>query len=144
MAVYESGEDYLERILMLEREKGEVRSVDIAHALDVSKPSVSHAMKLLRERGYITMDESNLIELTASGREVAERMLERHMTLARFLMGLGVPEDIAYQDACKMEHDLSDESFLAICRLSNESCPAHQRSSHPDDGKQAPSQPHSS
>ena len=137
MAVYESGEDYLERILMLEREKGQVRSVDIAQALDVSKPSVSHAMKQLRERGYITMDESNLITLTDAGREVAERMLERHMTLARFLMGLGVPEDIAYQDACKMEHDLSDESFLAICQFSKEACPIHSAGKSAAKGDQA-------
>lgn len=125
--VYESGEDYLERILMLSRRQGEVRSVDIARELDVTKPSVSHAMKGLRERGYITMNEKNHIELTPSGLEVAERMLERHMTLARFLMKLGVAEDIAYQDACKMEHDLSDESFLAICRFADESCPIHDR-----------------
>ena len=123
--MYESAEDYLERILMLSRSQGTVRSVDIARELDVTKPSVSHAMKMLRERGYINMDAQNLITLTPEGLEVAERMLERHMTLARFLMQLGVSEDVAYQDACKMEHDLSDESFRAICKYSQQSCPLH-------------------
>lgn len=123
--MYESGEDYLERILMLSRSQGTVRSVDIARELDVTKPSVSHAMKMLRERGYINMDAQNLITLTPEGLEVAERMLERHMTLARFLMQLGVSEDVAYQDACKMEHDLSDESFRAICKYSQQNCPLH-------------------
>lgn len=112
--MYESGEDYLERILMLKRSHGQVRSVDIARELNVTKPSVSHAMKQLRGKGYITMDEQNLIELTPEGLQIAERILHRHNTLTRFLQKLGVQEEVAYQDACKMEHDLSEESFLAI------------------------------
>ena len=126
MSVHQSGEDYLERILMLSREKGEVRSIDLARTLSVTKPSVSRAMKQLRERGYITMDDNNLIALTPAGLDIAERMLERHRTLARFLMKLGVSEEVAYADACKIEHDLSDESFLAICQFSEESCPVHR------------------
>lgn len=126
MSIPESQENYLERILMLEQEKGYVRSIDIAQAMGVTKPSVSHAMKLLREGGYITMDDDNLISLTPRGREVAERMLERHMTIARFLMSLGVGEAVAYEDACKVEHDLSDESFLAICRFIQGGCPVHE------------------
>ena len=116
MYVPESQENYLERILMLQQEKGYARSVDIAQAMGVTKPSVSHAMKQLREGGYITMAEDNLITLTESGSQVAERMLERHMTIARFLMTLGISERVAYEDACKMEHDLSPASYEAICR----------------------------
>lgn len=125
MYVPESQENYLERILMLQQEKGYARSVDIAQAMGVTKPSVSHAMKQLREGGYITMAEDNLITLTESGSQVAERMLERHMTIARFLMTLGISERVAYEDACKMEHDLSDESFLAICGFIEDGCPLH-------------------
>ncbi|NLD52675.1 MAG: metal-dependent transcriptional regulator [Clostridiales bacterium] len=116
MRRYESREDYLERILMLTRTQREVRSVDIATSMGVSKPSVSHAMKLLRQAGYITMDEDNLIRLTDSGRELAGSVLQRHMTLARVLMRLGVDEQTAYEDACRMEHDLSEQSYQAILR----------------------------
>ena len=115
MQINESIENYLERILILQREKGCARSIDIASALGVTKPSVSHATKLLRENGYITMDSDNAISLTQAGREIAERMFERHETLARFLMRIGVPEAIAIADACKMEHDISAETFAAIC-----------------------------
>lgn len=124
--MYESGEDYLERILMLSRRQGQVRSVDIARELDVTKPSVSHAMKQLREKGYILMDEQSLITLTPSGLAIAERILERHNTLTQFLVMLGVDPEVAYRDACKMEHDLSDESFIAICNFTGGDCPLHQ------------------
>ena len=116
MQINESIENYLERILMLQRTKGCARSVDIALALGVTKPSVSHATKLLRENGYITFDSENCISLTDSGMEIAERMWKRHETLARFLMHLGVTEETALADACKMEHDISPETFDAICR----------------------------
>lgn len=119
MQMNESIENYLERILVIQQKKGSVRSIDIATELGVTKPSVSHATKLLRQNGYIMMDNDNYIFLTPSGREIAERMFERHQMLASFLMRLGVDEEIAYADACKMEHDISKESFEAICRHAN-------------------------
>ena len=123
MQINESIENYLERILMLQQKKGCARSVDIAAELCVTKPSVSHAMKLLRENGYITMDSDNCIFLTASGREIAERMYERHELLAGFLMQLGVSKETAFADACKMEHDISNESFEAMCRHAQKARP---------------------
>ena len=116
MNIHESAEDYLENILMLKEEKGYARSIDIATSLNVTKPSVSFAMKRLRENGYITMDEKNYIYLTDSGYEIARRIYERHRFLSRFLVQLGVPEDIAKEDACKIEHDISKETFDAIRR----------------------------
>lgn len=115
MHINESLENYLERILMLSRKSSDVRSVDIAASLDVTKASVSHSMKLLRENGYITMDKNNYIHLTPSGKEIAEKMYERHTMIAKFFIHIGVPEDIAYEDACKIEHAISEESFNAIC-----------------------------
>lgn len=120
MQINESQENYLERILLLQQEKGYVRSVDIAEALGVTKPSVSHAMKLLRENGYILMDQDNLITLTPAGDEIAQRMAERHHALARILMCMGVPRETAYEDACKIEHDISEESFDALRRFACE------------------------
>ena len=116
MKIYQSAEDYLEMILMLREQKGAVRSVDIAAGLSVSKPSVSVAMKRLREDGYILMDRDNLITLTEKGMEVASRVYRRHKTLTRFLMQLGVDEETAREDACKIEHDLSPQTFEAILR----------------------------
>ncbi|MGN0779079.1 MAG: metal-dependent transcriptional regulator [Aristaeellaceae bacterium] len=116
MTIHESAEDYLEAILMLRQQKGYVRSVDIAAMLNVTKPSVSIAMKRLRENGYILMAEDSLITLTAQGEAIASRMLERHRTLAAFLEALGVDKQTALEDACKIEHDLSEQSFEAICR----------------------------
>ena len=114
MQIRESAEDYLEAILMLSKKGGGVRSVDIATMLSVSKPSVSHAMKLLREDGYIAMDRYGTVTLLEKGAEIANRIYERHMVLTKMLEGLGVPSDIARADACKMEHDISDESFERI------------------------------
>ena len=108
----ESGENYLETILMLKQEKGYVRSIDIAQKLDFSKPSVSRAVGLLRENGYITMDpKEGWIELTDKGRAVAERMYERHQLLSQWLMALGVSEAVAVSDACRIEHVISEETF---------------------------------
>lgn len=125
MKIYESQEDYLEKILMLSGEdgQGEVRSVDLARAMQVSKPSVSNAMRLLREKALIHMDDYGLIKLSDSGLALARRVLERHMTLARFFMSLGVEEETAYEDACRIEHVISQQSFLAICALSESHCP---------------------
>ena len=115
MNIYESAEDYLERILMLLEQKGYVRSVDIAAGLNVSKPSVSVAMKKLRENGYIHMGEDSLISLTDKGYAIARKIYDRHQKLTRYLVQLGVPEEIAREDACRMEHDISQETFEAIC-----------------------------
>ena len=116
MNIYESAEDYLERILMLMERKGYVRSVDIAAELNVSKPSVSVAMKKLRENGYISMSSDSMISLTDKGYAIARKIYDRHQALTKYLIQLGVPEEIAREDACKVEHDLSEESFAAICR----------------------------
>lgn len=116
MEIHESAEDYLETILMLRERIGQVRSIDIATEMNFSKPSISVAMKKLRENGYILMDEENLITLTPQGEEIARRMLRRHRTIALFLERLGVDKDTALEDACKIEHDISEASFEAICR----------------------------
>ena len=120
MNIYESAEDYLETILMLCEEHGFARSVDIAAHLNVTKPSVSFAMKKLRENGYIVMGDDNRITLTESGAVIAGRILERHKMLTGFLIRLGVSEQTARADAWKIEHDMSDESFDAIRRHANE------------------------
>lgn len=114
MTIHKSAEDYLEMILMIREQKGYVRSVDVAQALNVTKPSVSVAMKKLRENGYITFDKDNYILLSVSGEKVARHMYERHKTLTGLLMRLGVREETAKEDACKIEHDISDETFEAI------------------------------
>lgn len=114
MQIRESAEDYLEAILILSKKGGGVRSVDIATMLGVSKPSVSHAMKLLREDGYIAMDRYGTVTLLEKGAEIANRIYERHMVLTKMLEGLGVSNEVARADACKMEHDISNESFEKI------------------------------
>ncbi len=107
----ESAEDYLEAILMLSQQKGLVRSIDIAHQMNYTKPSVSRAMSLLRERGHIVMDKDGWITLTNTGRAIAERIYERHRLLTQWLTQLGVSPQVAAEDACRLEHDLSDETF---------------------------------
>ena len=114
MRIHKSAEDYLEMILRLTEQKGYARSVDIAAGLAVSKPSVSVAMKQLREGGYITMDRDNYISLTDSGREIAQRIYDRHKLLTHILMKIGVDEATAEQDACKVEHDISPQTFDAL------------------------------
>ena len=115
MQIHESAENYLERILMLSEEKGMVRSVDIAQELSVTKPSVSIAMKNLREDGYILMDKDSLITLTDKGMAIARNIYDRHKALR-----LGVDEATAREDACKIEHDISPATFQAICRALQE------------------------
>ena len=115
MNIYESAEDYLEQILMLLEQKGHARSVDIAAGLSVSKPSVSVAMKKLKENGYIKMSTDNLISLTDKGYAIARKIYDRHQALTKYLMQLGVSAETAREDACKIEHDLSEESYEAIC-----------------------------
>ena len=116
MKILRSSEDYLEAMLILGEKNGFARSVDIAELLQVTKPSVTYATKRLRENGYISMDPDGHITLEGSGRAIAEKMLERHKLLTRFLIDIGVSSDTAETDACRLEHDLSEESFEAICR----------------------------
>ncbi len=111
MKIHESAEDYLEAILILRERQGMVRSIDVVHQLELTKPSVSVAMKRFRENGYIEMDGDGFITLLPPGEEIAQRIYNRHKLLTRFLVLLGVSEEAAAADACKMEHDLSEESF---------------------------------
>ena len=117
MAIYQSGEDYLEKILMLHDRLGYAKSMDIAAELKVSKPSVSIALKKLREDHYVEMDDSGCITLTPEGRKIAERIYDRHKVLSALLRKLGVSDVTAASDACRMEHVVSDETFSAICRF---------------------------
>lgn len=114
MKIKESGENYLETILMLSKQKKYVRSIDIANELGFSKASVSVAMKAFREDGYITINDDGGISLTDKGLSIAQKMYERHDIIARALMHLGVSEENAYVDSCKIEHDISEESFEKI------------------------------
>lgn len=114
MKIHESAENYLETILMLQQRKGSVRAIDIANELEFSKPSVSVAMKNLRTNGYIEVDKSGQIRLLPAGLEIAEHVLEKHRLLTRFLVALGVNDDVAAEDACRIEHVLSNESFEAL------------------------------
>ena len=114
MKIQESAENYLETILMLSQRGTDVRSIDIANELDFSKPSVSIAMKNLREKNQITVTDAGFIYLTDEGRQIAEMIYERHEFLSSYLESLGVPADIAVEDACKIEHVISKESFEAL------------------------------
>lgn len=114
MNIHESAEDYLERVLMLRLKNGMVRSIDIVRDLDYSKPSVSVAMKRLRENGYIEMDADGYISLLPPGEAIATRIYARHQVLTQFLVQLGVSPENAAADACKIEHDLSEESYERI------------------------------
>jgi DtxR family transcriptional regulator, Mn-dependent transcriptional regulator len=114
MAIQKASEDYLEAMLMMKEKHGYIRSIDVAEKLNVTKPSVSYATKRLKESGHITMDKDGLITLTETGMQVATEMLKRHKALTKFLIILGVDEETAQEDACKLEHDLSQKSFDAI------------------------------
>ncbi len=111
LQIHESAENYLETILILHNRLGMVRSIDIATELGFSKPSVSVFMKNLRENGYILVDKDGDITLTDAGRAIADKIYERHQMIAEILMALGVDEETAYRDSCKIEHDISDKSF---------------------------------
>jgi len=111
MKMQESAENYLEAIYTLKKNRGTVRSIDIARDLGYSKPSVSRAMKLLRENHYITMDEDGTISLTESGLAIAENIYERHRLLTQFLQSIGVSDTVAFEDACRIEHAISQETF---------------------------------
>ncbi|HHV29092.1 metal-dependent transcriptional regulator [Acetivibrio mesophilus] len=121
MKIQESAENYLETILVLRQRIGNVRSIDIVNEMNFSKPSISYAMKQLRENGYILMDESGYITLTDKGMEIAERIYERHKVLTDYLISLGVDEDVAREDACRIEHVISPKSFEMIKKAYKES-----------------------
>ncbi|MEA5143461.1 MAG: metal-dependent transcriptional regulator [Oscillibacter sp.] len=114
MKMTESSEDYLETILMEQCRHGKVRSIDVVNAMGFSRPTVSIAMKKLMENGYVTMGDGGSLELTDLGRTVAESVYERHRVIARLLMAIGVDEETAYTDACRMEHDMSEKTFSCV------------------------------
>ena len=114
MNIYESAEDYLERILILQERNKEVRSIDIAHDMGFSKPSISVAMKKLKEAGLIVIDDNGFIALTKEGHVIADKVYERHCVLTKVLTSIGVSEEQAEKDACKVEHVISEETFEAI------------------------------
>ncbi len=117
MEINKSSEDYLEAMLIMQEEHGYIRSIDVAGHLGVTKPSVSYATKRLRENGYITMNPDGLITLTDSGMKIASTIYERHQVLTSFLISIGVDPETARDDACKMEHDMSPQSFEAFKRF---------------------------
>ena len=119
MEIRQSAEDQLEAILMIKEKKGYVRSIDVANQLNVSKPSVSYATKRLRESGYILFNEDGMIILTESGMKVASDIYNRHKVLTEFFVKLGVAEEVAADDACRIEHDISSESFEKLCTFVN-------------------------
>ena len=114
MKIQESAEDYLEAILAIREKKGTAHSIDVAHHLNYSKPSVSRAMSLLRENGYVTMDKDGLLDLTDAGMAIASRIYERHRLLTEWLTALGVSPEVAAEDACRIEHDISEETFARL------------------------------
>ena len=116
MNIHRSGEDYLETMLMMQEEHGYIRSIDVAEHLGVTKPSVSYAVKRLREAGYISMDDDSLITLEPAGLEIAQRIYARHKVLTDFFVRLGIDPDTARDDACKVEHDISESTFDALRR----------------------------
>ena len=114
MAIHQSGEDYLEAILVLQQEKGQVRSIDVSQHLGYSKPSVSRAMSILKADGHIIMETDGRLILTESGRSIAQTIYERHRLLTRWLVAIGVSPKVAAEDACRIEHQLSAETFECI------------------------------
>ena len=123
MKLHTSGEDYLKTIFVLWKEKGYVRSIDVAEQMGVSKPSVSHAVKLLREGGFIVMDDDYMLHLTDLGREIAEKLYERHQYFTERLTDAGVDADTAEAEACKMEHTISEDSFQKLKGQDQMICP---------------------
>lgn len=116
MQMRKSAEDYLEAMLMLKNERGYIRSSDVADLLHVTRPSVSAAVRKLKDNGFLTMNEESLIDLTESGMAVASNIYHRHRVLTRLFEAMGVSRDTARDDACKIEHDISEETFAALCR----------------------------
>ena len=121
MKILKASEDYLEAMLMMQEKHGYIRSIDVAQQLGVTKPSVSYSTKRLREAGYITMDGDSYITLTETGMEIASRIYERHNLLTEFFISIGVDAVTAREDACKVEHDISEKTFEAIYRHTKQS-----------------------
>ena len=119
MKIRESAQDYLETILILNKENGSVKSIEVANHMGVTKQSVHRAIKNLKEEGYISVDEKGNISLEEKGKQIAEDTYEKHQVLSKFFMSLGVSEDVSYSDACKIEHDISKETFDAIKTIVN-------------------------
>ena len=114
MKLYASGEDYLEAVLVLQRKQGMVRSIDLARHMGFSKPSISHAVGVLKNGGFLTVDDDGFLHLTVIGREIAEKIYERHQFFTEQLMAAGVDRETAEQDACRIEHAISEESFQKL------------------------------
>lgn len=114
MKIYASGEDYLEAVLVLQKEKGMVRSIDLARHMGFSKPSISHAVGVLKNGGFLTVDEDGYLHLTEDGREVAEKIYERHQFFTEQLVAVGVDRETAERDACRIEHAISEETFQKL------------------------------
>lgn len=114
MKIYASGEDYLEAVLVLQKEKGMIRSVDLARHMGFSKPSISHAVGVLKNGGFLTVDEDGYLHLTEDGREVAEKIYERHQFFTEQLVAVGVDRETAERDACRIEHAISEETFQKL------------------------------
>ena len=114
MKIQESAENHLAATLVLKKEKGRIRSIDIARHLEFTKPSISRAINLLKNNGYVTVDKEGWIELTEEGQTIAGKVYERHSFIAAWLTSIGVPADIAAEDACRIEHDISDETFQKV------------------------------
>lgn len=136
MKLYSSGENYLKAIYILHKEKGMVRSVDVATHMGVSKPSVSHAVKTLQECGVIYVDDDHYLHLTEDGREIAEKLYERYQYFAEHLAGAGVDAAIAEEEACKMEHTISHESFQLLKERKQNICPFADSCQFAADGKE--------
>ena len=115
--IQESGEMYLETILILSNQKANVRSIDVANYMNYSKPSISRGIGILKDNGYVTVDDGGFLHLTESGRAIAEKIYERHRVLSAFFESIGISEDTASADACRIEHVISDETFSAIKRF---------------------------
>jgi Mn-dependent DtxR family transcriptional regulator len=130
MAIRDSSEDYLKMMYTLQIEKGYIRSIDVAAGLGVTKPSVSYAVKRLKEAGMITMESSGEIHLTDSGLAVAKKTYDRHQALTSLLMYMGVEEERACEDACKIEHDISDETFEALMKFAEGKVPSMHHAHH--------------
>lgn len=117
MKIHASGEDYLEAVLVLKKQKGYVRSVDLARHMGFSKPSISHAVNVLRKGGFLMVDSDGQLDLTQAGREIAEKIYERHTFFTEQLIAAGVDQETAEQDACRIEHAISEKSFLALKQI---------------------------
>ena len=138
MRIHKAGEDYIKAIYLLQKEKGTVRSVDVAAYMDVTKPSVSHATRLLREGGFLTMSDDHSLHLTNLGIEIAEKMVERHQYFADRLTDAGVDADIAEIEACRMEHTISDDSFKKLREQEQKNCPFADACGFKPNGERVP------